>query len=530
MTVRMLMLLSILMGCGPKLNSSSEGFFSGATADQLKAEARIIWELISGEFSNHEQVAQQRFRGEEPYLELHHVIVPIEMPRLGESVLFVQQTMKGSDKPYRTRLYNLVPDAQRAQVRMDIYKLADEERWHHSYTEPEYLRLLANQADIIATQGCSVFWSRTADGFKGSTDKGACSVWSERLQQTLSIQDDLTLNGEVLTIHDVAHDADGEVAFGHPDGAPHINRRMQYYKGWAVVRAGGPDYDRAAPEWRLHKGIQLHSEGSDVALRDESGETIPYRVELARLTRSASNTHLLKLAIVDVETDKTVAYTWTDPKAERVGINIGWAQVGLTREPVSPGLGHDSEETDPLVGKLSAYLSGELTSQGQSDVDEDFRAVRLRSCRVQAPGLGSTVLYVEQSLAEHDDAPYRQRLYRLDAGEKDGEVVSTIYTLHEPQQFVGTCDGKDLRKIHPSEAAVKAGCEVVMSFSAGVFHGKTVSGSCPSTLRGASYATAEVVVSAEGIDSLDRGYSNSGKQVWGSTKGAYEFRRMNAAD
>ena len=54
----------------------------------------------------------------------------------------------------------------------------------------------------------------------------------------------------------------------------------------------------------------------------------------------------------------------------------------------------------------------------------------------------------------------------------------------------------------------------------GIFRGSTEAGQCPSALRGASYATAEVVVGPEGIDSWDRGYDAAGEQVWGAEKGA----------
>ena len=332
-------------------------------------------------------------------------MVPVEMHSVGERVLFVQQTMKGSEKPYRTRLYSLVPDTERGQVRLDIHKLEDETRWHHSYTEPAHLAALAAEAQFTPTPGCSVFWSRTEAGFKGATDEGTCVVQSARLGKTMVIQDNLTLEGEILTIQDVARDEDGAVIFGHPDGPPHINRRVQYYTGWSVVREGGPDYDKDAPVWQIHKGLRMHSEGSVIPLMDESGEAIPYRVELARLTRSASNTHLLKLAIVDVETGKTKAYTWADPNTSRLGINIGWAQVGLTREPLSPGLGHDREETEPLVTQLADYLSGELGS-GRSGRTRRGLPVHSPSLMPHpAPGLGRTVLYVEQAVATHLNTP-----------------------------------------------------------------------------------------------------------------------------
>jgi hypothetical protein len=37
-----------------------------------------------------------------------------------------------------------------------------------------------------------------------------------------------------------------------------------------------------------------------------------------------------------------------------------------------------------------------------------------------------------------------------------------------------------------------------------------------------------VKVNPEGLTTWDRGFDASGKQVWGSVKGAYEFKRRRA--
>ena len=57
------------------------------------------------------------------------------------------------------------------------------------------------------------------------------------------------------------------------------------------------------------------------------------------------------------------------------------------------------------------------------------------------------------------------------------------------------------------------------------FAGETRGAGCKSTLRGASYATSQVVVTREGIESWDRGFDANGRQVWGAEKGAYVFKR-----
>ena len=179
MTPRTPLLLTslLLVGCrhAPKPPTSTTPALQ-PPEPTLDQQAEAIWQLLSGEFSNHEQVLGQTYRGEDPYRELHHILVPFEMERLGDRVLFVQQTMAGQDTPYRTRLYSLVPDEERQQVRLDIFKLENEAEWISSYTEPEHLAQLAAEAQIVPTPGCSVFWTPEGEGFTGETDEGTCRV------------------------------------------------------------------------------------------------------------------------------------------------------------------------------------------------------------------------------------------------------------------------------------------------------------------------------------------------------------------
>lgn len=53
--------------------------------------------------------------------------------------------------------------------------------------------------------------------------------------------------------------------------------------------------------------------------------------------------------------------------------------------------------------------------------------------------------------------------------------------------------------------------------------GATTGDGCGSALRGAAYATSEVVLTPDTLRSWDRGYDKAGKQVWGAVKGPYVF-------
>ena len=45
---------------------------------------------------------------------------------------------------------------------------------------------------------------------------------------------------------------------------------------------------------------------------------------------------MLKLSVVDDASGRTLAYAWTNPEATRIGINLGWVQVGLESAAIGP--------------------------------------------------------------------------------------------------------------------------------------------------------------------------------------------------
>ena len=77
-----------------------------------------------------------------------------------------------------------------------------------------------------------------------------------------------------------------------------------------------------------------------------------------------------------------------------------------------------------LTPLLSEQLTGHFDSSDQANSNSAYYAVSLQSCPVDAPELGTDVLYVEQALVDNLADPYRQRLYVLE--QVDEETVKLI--------------------------------------------------------------------------------------------------------
>ena len=85
-----------------------------------------------------------------------------------------------------------------------------------------------------------------------------------------------------------------------------------------------------------------------------------------------------------------------------------------------------------------------------------------------------------------------------------------------------------LKAISAEDLSLRQGCAIDLRRAGPeTFAGATAGQECGSRLRGASYATSEVLITPEKVLSWDRGFDAQGQQVWGATKAGYVFDKID---
>ncbi len=312
---------------------------SSASALEPGLEHFLGW--FEGEYDNNEQVWQQAEDGipeSERHERIHHIFRRVAVPALGEHVYFVRQYQNGDyEDVYRQRLYRFDTETD-GRIRLAIFRFKEELPYRNTDREPALVAELAPD-DLVNHPGCDVYWVFEDDRYEGEMPDGACTFFSERMQKTIIIDDSLMLNANALHISDQAVDEDGNPVFGRSE--PHINRKVRYFKGWALI-----DHEHLErlgrttplePDERnvnFFADLRVHNEGQILPLVTADGQDSGYAIELARLTYQNTRVAILKLGLIDVATGKTITYAWADPGATRIGINLRWLQVGLTAEDI----------------------------------------------------------------------------------------------------------------------------------------------------------------------------------------------------
>lgn len=190
------------------------------------------------------------------------------------------------------------------------------------------------------------------------------------------------------------------------------------------------------------------------------------------------------------------------------------------------GMKTDAEKD---IHKLINYMSGSFSSEKQSQSDSSFFDIRLEMKPIWKKRNRGYWLYVEQARADLLSKPYRQRIYQITHGQGD-TIISQVYELPNPQRFIGAFkSGSGIWKSMTSDSLIsREGCAIYLLWNKEKkqFTGSTWQKKCISNLRGAAYATSEVVITSKRLLSWDRGWNSQGVQVWGAVKGGYEFVKI----
>ncbi|MCG8419920.1 MAG: chromophore lyase CpcT/CpeT [Proteobacteria bacterium] len=305
-------------------------------ARDIRADLALLAEWFAGRFDNHLQVWQAKAAQTADDLiheHIHSIFARVAVPAFGEYVFYVKQYMDGDPKKtYRQRLYTFEPAADGTSIVLRIFAFVDDAAYTDAHLEPGKLADLSPDK-VHPTPGCEVYWHRRGDHFVGETKEGACRIQSRRSGKTLIISDNLYLDSDEIWIHDRATDEQGNFIFGHKGNIPHKLRRVREFSGWAAIRKS--DIGQGKDGYHLVSDLIIHDQGQRVALATPDGSELGYTIELAQLVYQRTKTPVLKLAIYEKGSDKSLAYAWANPDAERIGVNLGRIQVGLAVKKAS---------------------------------------------------------------------------------------------------------------------------------------------------------------------------------------------------
>lgn len=297
---------------------------------------------LAGEWNNNEQVWQQRIDAADPKLaarqeavpHVHQVVAPVALPQFGAQVLYLQQS-RGDDlgQVQAQRLIRLTPEGDDGGIRQDSIELPAGAAYLDAHRRPEVLASLTAEA-LRTDTGCAVIWrfDPQAQAYRGSTLAERCQDRSSRPGQVLSVQQTWQLSATQLSVLAQARDAAGQLVLGNRTDTAQRSRKVRYFQGWVWFKVAGPGAAADDKNTSFTAKYLLHSEGQRMVVPLANGSPSPYQLELALLTYQNTSRPVLKFALLDRASGKTLTYVWTNPQATTIGMNLGWFQAGVTQK------------------------------------------------------------------------------------------------------------------------------------------------------------------------------------------------------
>ncbi len=317
----------------------SAGLAQGQDGTQAERDLTVIAVMLPGTYDNREQVyfdGRLGVREEARHERVHSKIVRADLPAFGEYVFFVCDNYGTDyDNPHHLRLYVFSADNDAGAVRMRIYFLANgdlEGRYDNAHLDLSLLTDRTPQNTPYA-EGCDVFWRREAGQFHGKMAENACRYTGSDRSERIGDYE-MMLSENALWIREYAHNLSGNLVFGNPDGVPHKLTRARDFTCYADMP--GVSGGRDIPFTRFDN-LKITDQGGQARFTSEEDPPRIIEINLRNVDWQMNNeigaytrdslVMYISSRNQDGSPGEFFGYTFTQPDAERLGINLGFILV-----------------------------------------------------------------------------------------------------------------------------------------------------------------------------------------------------------
>ncbi len=325
------------------------GTVSVAGAASSERDLRQLTEWLVGVWDNDNQV---RFEGlgylegleavpeADRHTRMRVFIQRVDLPWLGEHVLYLEHYAGLLDRPYRQQILHFWIEDR--TIYQESFRIARAERLAGAWDDPAKLKQIS-RADLTPAltgeSGCRFVWSRSAGQFYGEITKGRCVIESRRHPgEKRIIVSSRALSQNALHMDEGGFREDGTPAFGRKDGIPHQLARARAFSCWFAVHpeagtapatelANRSNEEEQEADWTMARFAPVYDRGGSVDLPKPSDAVPRYSVILRQTEFPVGRFNdVLELFVHQEGVERAVAYAWTEPDAERIGIQLRYLQ------------------------------------------------------------------------------------------------------------------------------------------------------------------------------------------------------------
>ena len=126
--------------------------------------------------------------------------------------------------------------------------------------------------------------------------------------------------------------AGGEAVMALGPGSTRL-RQARAFRCWVSVKRERPKPDGGA-DWSFHRDLMLHDQGGRLLVAEEPGNAPGLVLRMRNVVWPAPSPNRPSLVLyvhAAHAPDTALSYSWADPGARMLGINLRWMQASCTR-------------------------------------------------------------------------------------------------------------------------------------------------------------------------------------------------------
>ena len=301
----------------------------GATQERryslLERELETLVAMWPGDYDNREQLQFDADVGKRDvdsggHLRVHAQIRRVEVPALGEYVLYVEE-YKNNDpvEIFRQRLYVLIADDAENAIRVKLLFFRDGKAYLGAHRNPDLLKDVSD-SDVASLQGCDVFIRRAGDWYEGAMKSKTCLFGEGETRRYSDYQVRVFQHGYWFRDRIISAATDEPVE-QVADFSWHQLQRAR----WFACMIDFPRQPGGLPVVTAHY-IKLHDQGGTFAFTHPDGRDMVLTMRNNWSYGMQRETFVIVVQEGD-ESGASLVYAWGNPGADRIGVNPVFLRV-----------------------------------------------------------------------------------------------------------------------------------------------------------------------------------------------------------
>lgn len=296
---------------------------------------RVMAEMLPGIYDNANQAYFDRRRqldAGDRHARVNTTITRVDAPAFGpQAFLWINTVSEGEATSTSHRIATLEAGQDDTVIMRHFFRM-------QGPIEVQELAQLQPE-DLRRTDGCDYVFKRRAGGFRGHQGAGICRFqWDGREVQTANT---IELSKRDLLFVDHKFDvASGERITGVDNGEPYWLERARVFHCYADLPGVGGGRDEP---FERYEGFTLHDKGGShwFTTRDDPAREIGLVLQSVTwqvLNENNGNFNRNSLVVYTLErlpdgSTRDHGYAFTEPEAERIGVNLKWMLVNCSMTP-----------------------------------------------------------------------------------------------------------------------------------------------------------------------------------------------------